>query len=374
MAFTAKGVRVDTTATWMRGGTSKCWVFKAEDVPTDQQELATFLTNAFGGRDPFEIDGVGGGTSVTSKALIMSPGTHGCDMDYLFAQVAIGQDSVEFDSNCGNCATAAALWVAEESGNPADRVPVRLFNINTNSIVEAVVHHTNGQEVLDATVPGVEGFGVAVELAFVNPEGGNTGTLWPTGHALDILQLPDGQVQASMTDAGAPVVLVDASGVALPAAATITEVDSKVPQLRAIRRAAALSMGLSKPDEPILDSVPKVGVVDKPVDYVTTAGHHISAADYDVSVRMLSMMATHPAIGLTSAVALTLQCLERDSILGRLTTADPYQGLTLGTPGGLVQTRLEKDGDTTKVFLQRAARRIADTTLHVPDHSKKVTR
>ncbi|WP_369640723.1 PrpF domain-containing protein [Nocardia sp. JMUB6875] len=49
--------------------------------------------------------------------------------------------------------------------------------------------------------------------------------------------------------------------------------------------------------------VPKVGVVASPVPYRTTQGADVAADDYDLAVRMVSMHAPHPAIGLTSAVA-----------------------------------------------------------------------
>ncbi|MBY8854433.1 hypothetical protein K7G98_41805, partial [Saccharothrix sp. MB29] len=67
---------------------------------------------------------------------------------------------------------------------------------------------------------------------------------------------------------------------------------------------AASRMGLVAPGAPVPDAIPKVGLVAPPTAYTTTSGRRVGADEHDVSVRMMSMFAPHPAIGLTSAVAL----------------------------------------------------------------------
>ena len=64
--------------TWMRGGTSKCWLFNAVDVdPLIEVAggLDAILTGAFGAEDPRQLDGVGGGSSTTSKAAVVRRST-----------------------------------------------------------------------------------------------------------------------------------------------------------------------------------------------------------------------------------------------------------------------------------------------------------
>ena len=108
---------VTLRGTWMRGGTSKCWLFNAVDVgPVCNRlgDLDGLLASAFGSGDVSQLDGVGGGSSTTSKAAIVSRSTDpGIDIDYLFAQVAIGHREVEWGSNCGNCATAIGLYALQ---------------------------------------------------------------------------------------------------------------------------------------------------------------------------------------------------------------------------------------------------------------------
>ena len=98
------------------------------------------LTSAFGSGDPRQLDGVGGGSSTTSKAAIVRRSSEpGIDVDYLFAQVAIGDRQVEWGSNCGNCATAIGLYALQSGFVPVDSATttVRMRNQNTGAILDA---------------------------------------------------------------------------------------------------------------------------------------------------------------------------------------------------------------------------------------------
>ena len=78
-------------ATWMRGGTSKCWVFE-DDVlrSASVAGVDATLLRLFGSPDARQVDGIGGGTSTTSKAVILSPSSSSdADVDYTFAQVDV---------------------------------------------------------------------------------------------------------------------------------------------------------------------------------------------------------------------------------------------------------------------------------------------
>ena len=101
----------ELAATWMRGGTSKCWVFDRADLDALGADTAAVLLRAFGSPDPRQVDGVGGGTSTTSKAVILTPsGAGDADVDYTFAQVGIRDAVVDWGSNCGNCSAVVGLY------------------------------------------------------------------------------------------------------------------------------------------------------------------------------------------------------------------------------------------------------------------------
>ena len=76
----------------------------ADDPARDQA-----LIGAIGASDLLQVDGVGGGSTLTSKVAIVSRSTEpGCDVDYLFAQVGVGQQSVDTRPNCGNMLSGVA--------------------------------------------------------------------------------------------------------------------------------------------------------------------------------------------------------------------------------------------------------------------------
>ena len=361
-------------ATLVRGGTSKCWLFNQVEVPADRGDLERLLVAAYGATDPVELDGVGGATPTTSKAAVVSASPEpGVDVDYLFAQVGIGTGSVEWTSNCGNCATGVALYAVTKGMVPVtgDRTRVVMRNTNTGAVLEGIVDTPGGvvQHFGRQTVPGTRAGGVAVGLTFRDPAR-TTALLLPTGQAAQDLRVGDAEpVRVSMVTAGAPVVLVDAAGAGRTGAESLERMTADVSWLRTVRHTAAPLMGLLRPGEEPGDAVPKVGLVGPPVPYTTTLGEPIGVKDYDVSVRMLSMNAPHPAIGLTSAVAVAAAGLLQGSVVSRITGGPTDEWLRLGTPAGVVAVRCTdvRDGLPHRVTVQRAARLLADARIYVPE-------
>ncbi len=361
-------------ASLVRGGTSKCWLFGSEDVPSGLEGLEHLLVNAYGATDPVQLDGVGGATPTTSKAAVVRPcAGPGADVEYLFGQVGIGVGTVEWGSNCGNCATAIALWSVANGLVPisGDLTRVIMRNINTGAVLEASVDTTGGvvHEFGTQTVPGTRSGGVAVGLTFVDPAGRTTGSLLPTGAAIDELPVGADQARVTMLDAGAPVVLVDAAAAGRTGAEGADAMRRDAGWLRAVRHAAAPRMGLLRSGEVPRDAVPKVGLVGAPVPYVSSTGERIAATDYDVAVRMLTMNEPHPAIGLTSAVAIATANLVDGSVVRKVSTAVPDTHLRIGTLAG-VMTVTSTDIDVSgpgRVTVRRAARILCDAEILVPE-------
>lgn len=360
-------------STWMRGGTSKCWLFNAVDVdPLIAQAggLDALLTSAFGSGDPRQLDGVGGGSSTTSKAAIVRRSPQpGIDIDYLFAQVAIGDRRVEWGSNCGNCATAIGLY-ALQSGLVAvdDGVTVvRMRNQNTGAVLNAEIPTPGGRIPSEgnAAVPGTTALGVPVGLSFTGLSAGTQ--MLPTGNAIDAVAAAGSRYAATMVVAGAPAALFDAAGLGLTGAEDNATIAEHLPLLVALRQEASLRMGLSKPGDPISHAIPKVGIVGPPRDYRTTTGEAISGDEYDVSVRMVSMLAPHPAIGLTSAVAVAAASTVGGSVVSHAMRRSGSRSLRLGTPAGVLHLDLSftPAGALDSVTLHRAARRLAVAELFV---------
>lgn len=363
-------------ATLVRGGTSKCWLFNSHDVPASKTEIEALLIDTFNAADPRQIDGVGGATSTTSKAAVVSASeVDGVDVDYLFAQVGIGDSRVEWGSNCGNCATAIALYTVshEMVQITGDTTVVRMRNLNTGAILEADVDtpHRTLPTFGDARVPGTSATGVPVTLAFLNPGGGTTGAVLPTGLAQEVLSLDGQDFKVSMIDAGAPMVLVDAAALGLTGAESLAELAQFVPILSKIRSTAAIRMGLREKDEPVNHAIPKVGLVGPARDYVNVDGRLVGADEYDISVRTLSMHAPHPAIGLTSAVGVTTAAITAGTLVHSMITgnlpvlANGATALRIGTAAGPIVSTVTSDPGNggPRIGLHRAARIISESIL-----------
>lgn len=360
--------------TWMRGGTSKCWLFNAVDVDPLLEVaggLDALLIEAFGAADPRQLDGVGGGSSTTSKAAVIRRSTEpGIDIDYLFAQVAIGERRVEWGSNCGNCATAIGLYALQSGLVPvaAATTAVRMRNQNTGAILVAEIATPGGTIPVqgEATVPGTTAPGVAVALTFVDLAA-DPAALLPTGSVRDTVTAGGRDYTGTLLTAGAPAALFAATDLWLTGAEDNATIATHLPLLVELRSQAALQMGLRTPEEPVSHAIPKVGIVGTPHDYRTSAGELIRADEYDVSVRMLSMLAPHPAIGLTSAVAVAAAATLPGGVVADHTRTAWPGSLRIGTAAGVihVDTTTTPDGHPDSITLHRAARRIATAELFV---------
>ena len=349
----------DIPATWMRGGTSKCWVFDRDDLRVDDRSVDEILLRLYGSPDPRQIDGVGGATSTTSKAVVLSPSPrHGADVDYTFAQVGIADGRVDWTSNCGNCSAVVGPWALRRGWVvPAgDVTEVRVHNTNTGQLIVLEVPTPGGRVVEEGqeVIPGVAHPGVGVRMWFVDPAGRTTGSLLPTGNPTDVLH----GVSVTLVDAGAPVVVVPASSVGITGRESPAEIDALpglLDRLEVIRRAAAVRAGLARTPRDAARAVPKLALVAEG-----------APGRSDAAVRMLSMGRTHPALAVTGSIALTLAARTAGTVLHDLVAAE-REDLLLDTPAGVIATVHGSRDGLPAVAVRRTARRIADALLALPE-------
>lgn len=112
-----KRTRHVTPAVMMRSGTSKGLFLHRNQLPANSADWAAPLLAAMGSScgDPRQIDGVGGGSSTTSKIAVVSPSTlPGVDVEYTFVQVAVGKDKIDLSGNCGNMASGVGPFAVQE--------------------------------------------------------------------------------------------------------------------------------------------------------------------------------------------------------------------------------------------------------------------
>ena len=232
----------------MRGGTSRGPFFLREWLPDDDVARDEALIGAIGASDLVPVDGVGGGSTLTSKVAIVSPSSRpDCDVDYLFAQVGVGQRSVDTRPNCGNMLAGVGPFAIEQGLVPAadGTTTVRVFNVNTSSRIDAVVQTPHGRVTYigDTRIDGVAGTGAPIRLSFLDAWGAITGAVFPTGHRIDVI---DG-VEVTCIDAAMPLMIVRAADLGVDGHETPEELDAH-PTLRSrlesLRRAAGSAMGL----------------------------------------------------------------------------------------------------------------------------------
>lgn len=353
-------------AQWMRGGTSKCWVFEAEHLQEAGTSLDVLLPRLFGSPDPRQIDGVGGGTSTTSKAVILHrPVSDDVDVEYTFAQVGIEEAAVDWGSNCGNGSAVVGLYAIEQGWvlPTGDVTRIVTRNTNTNQIIVQRVPTPAGAlaAVPDAQMPGVPFPGYAVGLGFRDPAGKTTGSLLPTGTATDTITAAGTRWTVSMVDAGAPVVMVRAEELGLDPArydSWRAGVELELDTLELIRRQAAVRMGLVATTAEAARAIPKLAIVGAPTQ---------ADPGCDGNVMMLSMGKPHPALAITGSIALTLAARTSGTVLHSITGDTLGSKLRLRTPAGVIETWSEEQGRTLLVGVDRTARTIATTIVHLPE-------
>ncbi|WP_323010535.1 2-methylaconitate cis-trans isomerase PrpF family protein [Paracoccus sp. (in: a-proteobacteria)] len=334
-------------AQFWRGGTSKALVFNAADIPEGDAARSALFKAAMGSPDDYgrQLDGMGGGISSLSKICILGPSSHPeADVDYTFGQVPVGAGEVDFSGNCGNMSSAmgpAALAMGLVGPFTDGRASVRVHNTNTAKViivhfaVKDGQHDPSGDFVLD----GVSGTASPVELEFLDPAGAKTGTLLPTGRALDRVRLADGgEIEISCIDAANPCVFVAAeslgkAGTELPEA---LEADTEfLARIEEIRQEASLIMGLAsdKASAAAAQSLPKIAMVHPPRRYETLSAKGLEAEEYAIGIRMMSMGRPHRAVPVTGAVCLAIAARIEGSIPATV-LAEPAAGFVIGHPSG----------------------------------------
>lgn len=351
--------------TVMRGGTSKGPYFLARDLPTTPDARDRVVLAAMGSPDIRQVDGIGGGDSLTSKAVIVGPSVRpGIDVDYLFAQVSVDKFAVDTAPNCGNMLAGVGPFAIERgllrAGDPT--TTVRIFNINTGKVVEAVVQTPGGQVTYEGEfrIDGVPGTGAPVLLNFLDAGGAKTGRLLPTGRPVDVV---DG-IEVSCVDFSSPIVFVAAASLGKTGHESKKDLDADrelLTRLEKIRRGAALLMGLGDVSRKVL---PKIALVAPPLSGGTIASRYFVPwtchAAYAVT-GALCLAAVSSLPGTVAAAAAFRNPLDRERIV-------------IEHPAGKLETCIETSqhaNSESPVFARagivRTARPLFSGVVHIAD-------
>ncbi|RED17329.1 4-oxalomesaconate tautomerase [Parasphingopyxis lamellibrachiae] len=341
---------------WMRGGTSKGGYFLAKDLPADNAVRDCFLLRAMGSPDPRQIDGMGGGDTLTSKVAIVRKSTRpGINVDYLFLQVFVDQALVSDAQNCGNILAGVGHFAIERGlvAPQGDRTRVTIHMENTGQIAIATLPTPGGKPAYggDAQIDGVPGTAAPVALEFRDTAGSSCGALLPSGKAVDVIE----GVACTLIDNGMPCIVMRAQDVGATGYESRDALDAATDlkaRVEAIRRAAGARMNLGGVAE---KTVPKMMLIAPP---------RMGGA---ITVRSFIPHRAHASIGVFGAVSVATACLTEGSPAAAIAEIDEGRKLTLSVehPTGEMSCIMERDESGTVIGagLLRTARKLMDGTI-----------
>lgn len=346
----------------MRGGTSKGAYFLAKDLPRERARLEQVLLAVMGSPDPRQIDGIGGADPLTSKVAIVGPASRSdADVDYLFAQVVVGESRVDFNQNCGNILAGIAPFAIERGLVPVvdGETRVRVHMVNSKSLAAAAVQTPNRRVRYDgaARIDGVAGSHAPVVIDFLDVAGGTCGALLPSGRAVDMIE----GIPCTLIDNGMPVVVMAASMLGRTGYETKARLDADrdlKSRIEAIRLQAGKLMNLG---DVAKKTVPKMTLVAPP------------RAGGAVATRTFIPHDCHASIGVLGAVTVATACAIPGSVAAEIAQvpAGPTKRLSIEHPTGefTVELEIESAGPVPRIkrsALLRTARLLFDGHVLVP--------
>lgn len=374
---------VKVPAMFMRGGTSKGVYLMLQDLPDDQQTREQVILAIYGSPDSRQINGMGGADPLTSKVALIAPSKRSnVDVDYTFGYVGIDKAEVDYDGNCGNISSGVGVF-AIMSGLVAAKEPrttVRIYNTNTNKVIEAQVAVKDGEPITrgDYVIAGVPGSGAKIELNFPDSAGSKTGKLLPTGNVVDEIVLKSGKtIKASLVDAANPAIFVKAcdlglSGRELPADAL--DCPQIIEMMEDVRTTGAVLMGLAKSKQEVGAAVPKVAFVAPPQNYMSAENTLIEAQTVDLLARTLALSVMHKTYAVTGGICLATAALIEGTVVNEVLSeqAKACGEVRIGHPAGVLEVFVDiskaehGEWQLHKAGVCRTARPIMQGHVYVP--------
>ncbi len=324
---------ISLRAMMMRGGTSKGVYLLKSDLDETGLNPDVLLPAIMGSPDRRQIDGLGGGSSTTSKVAIVGPPTHpDCDVDYLFAQVDVATMRVDWAPTCGNLLTGVGPFAIErrlvDAADP--QTVVRVHLVNTGATVRVSVgtpgkrlRYEGGWE-----VGGVPWRAAPIDVVFGDFCGGRTGALFPTGNPVDHV----GGVAITAIDAGVCAIVAAAGEFGIAGDESPQQLNAcpgLLERLESVRLRAALAMGLGDARGCVLPKVMLVSKTDRA----------------DVRSRYFVPDSCHPTHAISGAICLATAATIRDTVVGRLLARRFRAGpIAIEHPAGTMHVEISNPG------------------------------
>lgn len=330
---------------FMRAGTSRGPFFNGADLPQDIPSRDAALAAALGsGEDGRQLDGIGGGDALTSKAaIVVRSDRPGIDVEYTFAQVATDRAAVDTGPSCGNMLAGVGPFAIETGlvRATAGETFVRIYDRNTGSIVEATVQTPDGRVDYrgDTAIDGAPGCAAPVRLAFANIVGAKTGALFPTGQTAEAIN----GLTVTLIDVATPMALIRASDLGLTGHETAAELDAMpavFKTVEAIRLEAGRRMGLGDVSGSV---IPKVALIAR------------ARSDGAIASRYLTPWRAHKAHAVTGAICVAAASQIPGTIAAPLARPVSPNGVAVVEhAAGAIAIALEIDANAAGVTIKRA--------------------
>jgi 4-oxalomesaconate tautomerase len=324
---------ISLRAMMMRGGTSKGVYLLKSDLDATGLDPDVLLPAIMGSPDRRQIDGLGGGSSTTSKVAIVGPSSRpGCDIDYLFAHVHIATTCVDWTPTCGNLLAGVGPFAIERGlVAAADRRTVmRVYLVNTGATVIVSVPTPGGRVSYEGgwEISGVPGRAAPIDTVFSDFVGGRTGTLFPTGSPIDHV----GGVTLTAIDAGVCAVIAAAGEFGVVGDESPRQLNGDgalLERVESVRLRAALAMGLGDARGCVL---PKVMLVSE-------------SARADIRSRYFVPDSCHPTHAVSGAICLATAATVGETVVARL-LARPFRAgpIAVEHPAGTMRIEITRPG------------------------------
>jgi 2-methylaconitate cis-trans-isomerase PrpF len=315
-------------ATIMRGGTSRGVFLREGDVPVSGREK--FLVGLIGSPDPLQVDGLGGGFSSTSKAILVKRNPISKDIEYLFAQVYVDKPKVDYNGNCGNLTAAVGPYAVEEGMMPeamdqnAKKIDVPLFNINTQKHIVSTFDVANGKPDYRGmnSIQGVPKTGVSVYYKVLDPAGTVVGKEPILEPSLN-LNFDGERVEVSVFDITSVYAFVEPPVLGLKGDELPPDVNSNprvLERVHKLRGAIKKELGKRLPSEPAGEESElslRLLMVSKMKDYKDWLGNNVKNEDADIMLRAFSLGKMHHSIPFTAALCTAAALKISGSIVSR---------------------------------------------------------
>lgn len=347
----------------MRGGSSRGPYFHRDDLPKDRETLAEALMAVMGCGDDLNIDGVGGGSMLTTKAAMLSPSEDdGADVDFFFAQLSVRERRVDFKPTCGNILSgvgpaAIEMGLVKPRG---DVTEIRIRAVNTGADVLARVQTPGGALTYEGEteIPGVPGRAAPVELHFMNVAGSATGALLPTGNLRDII----GGIECTCMDVAVPIVITRAADFGLTgyeSPAALNAAPEFLARIEAIRLEAGQRMGMGDVSASV---TPKFTMLAPPREGGA------------MSVRYFMPWQAHPSLAVTGSQCLAACALAQGSVSDGVAQrpGESPARVALEHPSGAMEVLVDYETAgglaIRSTGLLRTARKLAEGRVFIPSH------